>query len=106
MFGRKRKIAKADELRKQANELQKNQDRLIDKWIQANEGKSVNEQKKIDEKYIKLLDEADEQSNSAYKIYYNFVHKNFKKSEIDEAVKSTKNFMGKAFINKLINRKK
>ncbi len=101
MFGRKRKIAKADELRKQANELQKKQDKLIDKWIQENKGKTDKEQKVIDKKYDKLIDNADEQANAAYKQYRDFVHKNFKKSEIDEAFKSTKNFMGKSFINKL-----
>ncbi len=56
MFGRKRKIAKADELRKQANELQKKQDKLIDKWIQENKGKTDKEQKVIDKKYLKAVE--------------------------------------------------
>lgn len=101
MFGRKRKIAKADELRKQVIELQKNQDKLIDKWIKENEGKTTKEQKTIDKKYGKLLDEADEQASLAYNRYHKFVHKKFKQSEIEEAMNATKNFMGKGFINKL-----
>lgn len=105
MFGRKRKLLKADVLRKQANSLVKKQDKLIDKWIKENEGKTEKEQKVIDNKYGKLLDVADEQAETAYKNYYDFVHKNFKKSEIDEAVRTTKNFMGKGFLKKLSNRK-
>ena len=77
---------------------------MIDTWIKENEGKTVREQKVIDDKYGKLLDDADEQAAIAYKNYYDFVHKNFKKSEIDEAMKKTKNFTGKVFLNKLSNR--
>ena len=104
MFEKKKKILKADELRQRANTLAKKQEKLLDEWIRENEGKSAKEQKLIDRKYLKLLDEAEIQADNAYKSYHDFVHKNFSKSKIEKGVQETKNFMSKAFIKKLENK--
>ncbi len=83
-------IKKANKLRKEANK-QASLERLFeDKWdkeISNSPKKTPAEIKKINKKNQQLVDAQAKKADAAYNDYYDYVHKNKPKKEIDDAMK-------------------
>ncbi|MGN0805019.1 MAG: hypothetical protein ACI4MS_06520 [Candidatus Coproplasma sp.] len=96
------KIAKADELRKIANQGDATLDKTIKEWKkQLQQAKNTKEREAINDKYDAKVGALEAKSDKAYTEYYNYVHGNFDEKSINEAGAKSGHFMDKSFINKL-----
>lgn len=96
------KILKADELRKKVVATEKDNDRYLDRWIKRSSAeKDKTKQNMIDRKSKRVLREKEQQCDDAYDSYYHYVEKNFQKNKVQKAMKVSKDFMSKKFINHL-----
>ena len=93
---------KAERLRQKENATDKREGAIIDEWTRKRvQAKTVEKKEEIDKKYSARCKEAAYQSSKAYKEYYDYIHQNFSREEIDKARKASGNFTKKSFLTKL-----
>lgn len=96
-----KKVERADELRKKSLKDMGRLSRIVYDWKKDVAGKNFNERKEIDDKYNKKFKKAEELEAKSYKNYYDFIQKNFTRDKEKEALKKSKNFMSKRYIDAL-----
>ena len=93
---------KAERLRQKETATDKREGAIIDEWIRKRaQAKSAEKREQIDKTYGERCIRAGEQSTKAYKDYYDYIHQNFSKEEIEKARKASGNFTKKSFLTKL-----
>ena len=93
---------KAERLRQKENATDKREGAIIYEWTRKRvQAKTVEKKEEIDKKYSARCKEAAYQSSKAYKEYYDYIHQNFSKEEIEKARKASGDFTKKSFLTKL-----
>ena len=101
----KASIKKAESLLMANLQADKNEDKIIGEWEKKRaRAKTAQEKARIDKTYGQRVDQEEKKGNKAYKAYYDYIHDNFQKSEIENAVKATGNFTKKSFLRKLFGK--
>ena len=93
---------KAERLRQKENATDKREGAIIDEWTRKRvQAKTAEKKQQIDKTYEARSKEAAYQASKAYKEYYDYIHQNFSREEIDKARKASGNFTKKSFLTKL-----
>ena len=93
---------KAERLRQKENATDKREGAIIDEWTRKRvQAKTAEKKQQIDKAYEARSKEAAYKASKAYKEYYDYIHQNFSREEIDKARKASGNFTKKSFLTKL-----
>lgn len=97
-----KKVQRANELRVESKKNMQKWERIQKNWEKELSGaKTSKERKAIDKKYSEKYNAMHKIEKATYEKYYNYVNNNFGYERVNKAIRKTKNFMSKRFINAL-----
>ncbi|MBQ8291891.1 MAG: hypothetical protein IJX88_05250 [Clostridia bacterium] len=103
----KTKLERADALRKADIKADRELGRTIREWEEKRKkAKTAKRRANIDKVYGRKAELADKRSSKTYKNYWDFIHKNFSKEEINASVTSAGGFHKKSFLDRLFKASK